>query len=247
MFLEVTKHQSEINVAVLAMHHYHFQYYSTKAALIMMAICLVVFLAAVYMIMGLPFFQKNFLGILLAVGAPVVLFYNQRDRVVREGEAELADDFVRIAIQGREENVNLSDLKSYRVDHSNGTVLTLHFRDGRRQLKVGANGLYSDPGEFERFCNHFERVVITYNRNATDKVSRKTPVMLSPYMLIAQIILTTALMALFGVTMSSGKEPRGSFYSAVFSVLATWMVRYNALGKEKRYRRALDELDPAHR
>jgi hypothetical protein len=245
MFLEVTKDQSETNVTVLAMHHYHFQYYSTKAALQMMAVCLVVFLAAVFLIMGLPFLEKNFFGI-LAVIAPIILFYNQRDRVVKEGEAELNHDFVRIAIQGREENVYFSDLKSYRIDHNNGAKLTLHFRDGRRKLTVGANGLYNDPSEFERFCNHFERVVIVHNRDVANKVVRKIPFMLNSYTLIGLLGLTFALIALFAVSMSNGKELRGSFYLAVFTVLALWFNRYTAAEKEKRYQRAFDELSPVN-
>jgi hypothetical protein len=228
------------------MHHYHFQYYSTKAALTMMAVCLVVFLAAVYMIMGLPFFEKNFLGILVAVIAPILLFYNQRDRVVKEGEAELGDDFVRIAIQGREESVYLSDLKSYRIEHNNGAMLTLHFRDGRLTLKVGANGLYSDPSEFERFCNHFERVVIVHNRDMADKVVRKMPFMLSPYMLAGLLMLTAVVIAIFALSMSKGSELKSSFYTMVFAVMALWMHRFTAMEKEKRYQRVLDELDPVH-
>jgi hypothetical protein len=245
MFLKVTNDQSESNVTTLAMHHYHFQYYSTRAALIMMGVCLGVFFAVVFIIIGLPFSGKNFLGILAVVG-PIVLFYNQRDRVVKEGEAELSDDFVRIAIQGREENVYFSDLKSYRIEHNNGATLTLHFRDGRRKLTVGANGIYNDPSEFERFCNHFERVVIIHNRDVANKVERKTSFMLSPYTLIGLFVLTAALIALFALSMSNGRELRSPFYSMVFSVLLSWLFRYTAVNKEKRYQRALDELDPVH-
>lgn len=212
----------------------------------MMAGCLVVFLAAVFIVMGQSFFEKNIFALLLTVAAPTLLFYGQRHRVVKEGEAELGDNFVRIAIQGREENVNFFDLKSYRIDHHNGATLTLHFRDGRSKLKVGANGIYSDPGEFERFCNHFERVLIVYNRDVANKVVRRTPFLLHSYMLLWLVVLSVAVIAEFVVSMGNGRVLKGSFYTMLLTVLGFWWARYAAGEKEKRYRRAVDELDPVH-
>lgn len=217
---------------------YNFEYTNEKIALLLFGISLAAFIGLLFCIPYLvPVIGKIPNGLLL-IGVPFAIFWFNRKRIKKEGSALVDDNSLKLNLEKGIEEILFSDLKSYKIEHHNGTRLNLKF-NVRNKIKLAANSNFSNSHLFEAFCDDLEKVISQYIKVNHSEIVRSPSIFEQKWMQVFLIVATVIITGIFLHAFYVGKAPSTSIYSSVAIFIGLWVAYFKT--KQKNKNRVLED------
>jgi hypothetical protein len=217
---------------------YDFEYTDEKILFILLGICLVVFVALLFCMPYLvPVLGKIPNG-LLVIGVPVAIFWFNRKKIKKAGSAFLAEDSLSISLEKGSEEILFSDLKSYKIEHHNGTTLNLKYNTANK-MKLTANSNFCNSAAFEAFCDDLEKVVSQYSKLSHTPIVRSPSIFEQKWFLVFLVTVTAIIVIIFLHATYVGKAPSTSIYTSVAIFIGLWVAYFKT--KQKSKNRVLED------
>ncbi|WP_247237818.1 hypothetical protein [Telluribacter sp. SYSU D00476] len=214
------------------MKHYTFEYTNQSTIFLLLAAC---FALLIVLLLGVPYMAPllgSTLYATLAIGTPFLVFFLNRNKIKKVGEAQLEDTSLTLLLSDQTRSIQFSELKSYKVEYYNGTRLSCTFKDNTK-FKLMANHQFCKPEAFEALCDDLERTIDQYILETNAELVRKPSLYEQKWMpfLLGAMSLTMAWV--FLRAYSSGIKPPLSSYTSVIIMAALWAAYFKAREKNK--------------
>lgn len=203
--------------------------------ILLLATCFALLLGlTVVMIYLLPSFGDfgKAVSIVLAIGIPFLVLFLNMKKSRRDGSAQLEADRVVFKLADQTRTILFSELKSYKIEHYNGTRLSLDFRDNTK-FRLDANDNFGNSKAFEAFCHDLEDAINQYTLDTAAGLVRKPSLFEQKWLPVLLGIVTLALGWVVIQSILEGRKlPTGLFVSIVlFAPL--WGAYFKARQKSK--------------
>lgn len=213
------------------MKHYTFEYTDTKYFLklagIFIAILIGLIVCSQYLVLVLG---KNG-GIILILALPALVVWLLRKGLKKHALADLDTSFVKFDFGDRVEEIDFKDLQSYKVEHYNGTTLSLKLAD-RKNIKITANSNFCNSVQFELFCRDLEEVIQRSNEENISEVTRVKSIFEQKWMLPFLIVFTSGIIWVIAHSLMSGKGVPTSLYTSIAIFIGMWAAYFK--GRQKK-------------
>jgi len=213
------------------MKHYTFEHTDSRFLLILIGVFFALLIALLACMQYLiPVFGQN-IGFVLIVGIPAVVVWLFRGRLKKFVLADLNSSSVKFDFGDRVETIAFHDIKSYKIEHYNGTTLTLKFAD-RKKISITANANFCNPTQFELFCHDLEELILKNNAESGLEVVRIGSVFEQKWMLPFLIIATAGIAWVFIHSFATGKGFPKSIYTSIAIFIGLWIAYFRARQKK---------------
>lgn len=213
------------------MKQYTFEYTDSRFMLVLVGI----FIAILVALLSLMRYIVPAVGINLAsvlvIGLPALVVWLLRKRLTKYVLADIDTFSVKFDFGDRMENIDFANLKSYKIEHYNGTTLILKFTD-RKNLKITANNNFCDSTQLELFCRDLEEMILKSNQENTSEVARIGSVFEQKWMLPFLVIATAAIIWVFIHAFIAEKGFPKSIYTSVAIFIGLWIAYFKARQKK---------------
>ncbi|MDQ6478981.1 hypothetical protein [Dyadobacter sp. LHD-138] len=213
------------------MKDYTFEYINQKLLLILFGISVAVLAGLIACMSYLaPVIDKN-ISFILVLGGPVLIFWLNKGKLKRRCTAHLSSTSVSFNFDDNIENVEFTDLMSYKIEHYNGTTLVMKFH-GRKKIKLVANGNFCDSTPMESFCQALEDAITKSNVTGLSEVMRAKSVFEQKWIPFFLTIMTAAVIWVVVHAYQSGKSVPVSIYTSIAIFLGMWGAYFKAKQKK---------------
>lgn len=214
------------------MHAYTFEYINQKFLLILVGISLAVFIGLIASMSYLiPVIGKN-AGFVLVLAVPFLIFWLTKGKLKKQCTATLSSTWVTFDFGDHVDTIEFRDLRSYKVQHYNGTTLILKC-DNRKDVKLVANGNFCDSTQMEVFCAAFEEEIKSSNSTGLSDVSRMNSIFEQKWMPFFLIIMTAAVVWVMASSYLSGKGIPTSIYTSIAIFTGMWVAYFKAKNEKQ--------------
>ncbi|GAB3167154.1 hypothetical protein [Telluribacter humicola] len=214
------------------MKHYIFEYTNQKALSLLIGACFALLLIIPLGLYYLIPFVGNTLKVILAIGIPFLVFFLCRKRINEEGEAQLEDSSITFILANQTHSIQFSEIKSYKVEHYNGTRLICTFKDNTK-FKLLANSYFCKAEVFESLCDDLEHTINQYILETNTELVRKPSIFEQKWMPVFLVIMTLGIVWVFFRTYTEGKTPPTSIYTSIAIFAGLWVAYFKAREKSK--------------
>ena len=213
------------------MKQYTFEYTDSRFMLVLVGIFIAILVALLSSMRYIvPAVGINMASI-LTIGLPALVVWLLRKRLKKYGLADVDTSSVKFDFGDRVENIDFVNLKSYKIEHYNGTTLILNFAD-RKNLRITANNNFCDSKQFELFCRDLEEMILESNQVNASEVARIGSVFEQKWMLPFLVFATTGIAWVFIHSFMSGKGFPKSIYTSVAIFMGLWLAYFKAQQKK---------------
>ncbi|HEV7347848.1 hypothetical protein [Telluribacter sp.] len=214
------------------MKHYTYEYTNQKALFLLLGTC---FVLLIVLLLGIPYMAPllgSTLYATLAIGTPFLVFFLNKKKIKKVGEAHLEDTSLTVILFNQTRHIRFSELKSYKVEHYNGTRLSCTFTDNTK-FRLVANYQFCKPEAFEALCDDLERTINQYVVETNTELVRKPSLYEQKWMPFLLVAMSLTMVWVFFRTYSSGIKPPLSSYSPVIILAGLWAAYFKAREKNK--------------
>ncbi|SFA89810.1 hypothetical protein SAMN05660845_0864 [Flavobacterium swingsii] len=201
------------------MTKYDFEFNDTKFAFRLFMICLITFIALLFITLQL---NLNFLILItISLGIPILIFWLNRKKIPKKGFATISDCEIEFNLNGAEEKINLNEIKNYQIHIYNGTTLNIKLKSGKK-IGIVSNSNFCNPMKFDVFCQELENKIEKYKTENNIELIRKKSffeqVWLFPFLvIITSILIISVLIAVF-----KGMELKPSIFISLAPLSTLW-------------------------
>ena len=201
------------------MTKYDFEFNDNKFALRLFMICLITFIALLFITLQL---NLNFLILItISLGIPILIFWLNRKKNPKIGFAIIGDSEIELNLNGTEEKFNLNEIENYQIHIYNGITLNIKLKSGKK-IGIVSNSNFCNPMKFDTFCQELENKIEKYKAENNVELIRKKSFFEQAWLFPFLVILTSIAVILVLIALFKGIELKASIFMSMAPLLTLW-------------------------